>query len=97
MSSFKPTKYKIIFSIIILITWGFLIYFSKETNEEFKICATIGCDADYSYLIPFLASKCGCTSLNSVFLLYIFLLFPSLMFYLIQSIVQYFRSKKKLN
>jgi len=94
----KPTRLKIIFSILSTLLAIFGIYALTPTIECF--CAIGGfenCTDYYSHLlIKKIACHCSCTTLNEVFSQYFwFLIVPFVLSYLFYSIVSNFVLRKK--
>lgn len=90
---FKPTKGKIIITIIIGVLWLFiLVLFTAGIRCFCKLGGFEGCTDYYKYLLIKLGCHCSCVSLNEVFLSYFWnLIIPLILGYIIASAIIWFR------
>jgi len=93
-----PNKKKVIFSIIIVIIWGILIFiFNSGSGIMCEMCPVFKeCNFDLSVLSPFAKSRCycGCYPVDRLIKDYVIILLPGIIFYAIYSIIQWISSKK---
>ncbi|MBI2671042.1 hypothetical protein HYX18_03655 [Candidatus Woesearchaeota archaeon] len=91
----KPTKNKVIISLLILFFTYIFLLFSQAQICKCALGGFEGCK-DYGSLSLIFTNGCricGCTSIGEIFLEYIYLLGPSLLFYLVFSLIE-FKKKK---
>jgi surface polysaccharide O-acyltransferase-like enzyme len=89
--NFKPTKYKIIISLLFTLGWYFFLFY---TNLKYSPCVCVkdgleNC-IDYNYLSPLRGGcHCGCVSILQIIKLYfVIFIIPFLIIYIITSLVE---------
>ena len=95
LKSLKPTRNKVIVSLIVLFVWYFLISILFST---FCNCRDGGFDncTDYEHLsLVSMGCHCSCTTVNEAMIDNFILILPSLITYIIYSSVQHFKEKIK--
>lgn len=91
--NFKPTKWKVIVSVVVVIVWILALNF-LTTSIICKICQMPVCDADYdNWMIKKPICDCSCQTFNEMLfgnLSYIFynIIFPFALVYIIWSLIQ---------
>ena len=90
-----PNKKKVIFSIIIIIIWGILLFiFTKGMMCEMCPMLYRKCNVDLSALSPIDGCYCWCYPFSFLIRDYAIVLLPGIIFYGIYSIIQWIFSKK---
>lgn len=94
IDSFKPTKWKVLSSIILWIVYLLWIIFSP--GPMCKMCVPIQCNVNYGqYLLLDKGCHCGCTTIGNVIGNYIGLILPLVIFYFGYSILSVIFKKQK--
>lgn len=88
--NFKPTKYKIIISLLFTLGWYFFLFYTNFKSLCF--CVTDGFEncVDYNYLSPLRGGcHCGCVSLLQIIKLYfVVFIIPFFIVYITTSLME---------
>jgi hypothetical protein len=90
MVNFKPTKWKFIVSLIVLVVWYFVVAYQSNL-----ICAGVDCRAggfdncvNYEYLSLIKGACCGCMTLGRAILNNVKVIAPFFIVYIIWSLFE---------
>jgi type III secretory pathway component EscU len=96
LEALRPTRWKTIIFIIVLVLWFMLQDYSARYGPvcDCRVIKDLTCTNYYRYLAIPMSCQCGCTQLSVVTNQYFILLLPGIITYLIYSIAQYIRNRE---